>query len=361
MPDVAPPISPPAVPRNRVFVVACVLSVIAHGAIIGSWGSVHEWFAKRARVSVAEARPEAGIDESRHLTVSWIGYDEYKQHIAELAAVDQAAFTTPIGEVEDEEPVPPAPPPSPNAAAPSESTPDETEPGESTAQEAPTENDIETPRPVEATEPPPVPPRSGPEDIPIPARSDPTTDPQAGAPKESSAESAPLPETTDDSQSPAEPGAPSIATGEPKTPRDAEVSDRDSIATSTMDVPLDAATRGRPVARKGIEVIPRWNEATSLQRALPRAVGNPVVELTFDDAGKPANVRLVRGTGSADVDHLVRSSLYRWRARGKDIDSLEDDGTLAMRFRIVFNSRLARQEDAEAAEKAAKKKPSGDS
>jgi len=41
---------------------------------------------------------ELGIDESTASTMTWIGFEDYKLHIAAIAEVEQAAFqTTPTG------------------------------------------------------------------------------------------------------------------------------------------------------------------------------------------------------------------------------------------------------------------------
>lgn len=50
---------------------------------------------RRERTLPAEAREDdtrLGIDESSASTMNWIGYDEYRQHLAELAEFEQAAF-----------------------------------------------------------------------------------------------------------------------------------------------------------------------------------------------------------------------------------------------------------------------------
>jgi hypothetical protein len=54
-----------------------------------------------------------GIDESTATTMSWIGYEEYQQHLAELAEVEQAAFRLEVAagsRGSEQSPLPPAEP-----------------------------------------------------------------------------------------------------------------------------------------------------------------------------------------------------------------------------------------------------------
>lgn len=133
---------------NWPIVIGLVASLLLHAAI---FMPVLEWSMSpaEARSLVADMPPESeseekqdpdaakepevplGIEQSDAVTLNWIGYEEYEEHLAKLAEFDQAAFrddeaggaegtagasTTPQGEV-DAEPMPPGAQASPQSAS----------------------------------------------------------------------------------------------------------------------------------------------------------------------------------------------------------------------------------------------------
>jgi hypothetical protein len=223
----------------------------------------------------AEPEEPLGIDRSEAVTLNWIGYEDYQEHLAKLAEFEQAAFIdeesggasgvagesfqpegTPQEGVEAPAPAPPAPTdPALQSVARgdrSEPTPSGGEaPDSSRDPEAPPERPAGTPAPLagpDADRPqaPPVPPRDGGEELPsavdpVPAgaphdtpRPQPATgeDPAEGPPAESPPTPAPPAEGPED---PAPPEAPQ---GEeaPTEPSPAEP----SPAEPTPDEPTPA-------------------------------------------------------------------------------------------------------------------------
>lgn len=130
---------------------------------------------------------------------------------------------------------------------------------------------------------------------------------------------------------------PSSAPGDAPA-REGVVADRQSPATSRIDVPRDRLRPDRPIAREGLEVRPREPEFWTIERltAVPR---NPVVLIRFGRDGVPIEARLLEATGDARFDQAILASLYRWRAAGSKLSDLAPDGTLDLEFRIVILGR----------------------
>jgi hypothetical protein len=116
---------------------------------------------------------------------------------------------------------------------------------------------------------------------------------------------------------------------------DGDPSDRESDATSTVDVPPEQWRRGRPVAARGLDIKTRrpvFPELTSLT-ARP---SNPVVEVFFDQTGTPRRASVIKGSGDARVDGPLIDALYRWRASGEALKRLEEGELFRIELRILL-------------------------
>ncbi len=378
-----------------------------------------------------------GIDDSTAQTMNWIGYDEYQEHLAELAEVEQAAFrmqvasgasgTAPTG-------LPPALPSLTSAQA-SESTPASTLAGNSSPAAAAnvegvpkstalaaavSEASLETPdtpadttapipmdavsaaapepreeqraseasrsevtSPINSIDTPPTLPSEGAHTVPLPPLLDPnahateeespaekiepsppTTDPialeqVAVVPKATTPESvvhssASTSGTPDRNASPLEANGgatpavtPTEATGTQPTPptpagkpsevisREGALSDRESDATSVIDVPPNVWRSGRPLAAQGITLKTKRPTFTALN--MIDGIGrNPIAELVLGRDGKTLRARLVRSTRNSSADEALVNSLYGWSASGKQVERLKPGDTLTIRIRLIL-------------------------
>ena len=126
------------------------------------------------------------------------------------------------------------------------------------------------------------------------------------------------------------PGAPGkgTATG--------DKSDRESDATSIVDVPPSMWRSGKPLARKGLEIKTKKPELPILTR-LTTSPGNPVCEVLFGKDGVPVSCKILQSSGFADIDGPVTDALYRWRAKGSQLEKLAPGKTLTFRIRFILN------------------------
>ena len=115
----------------------------------------------------------------------------------------------------------------------------------------------------------------------------------------------------------------------------AEPSELESDPTSIVEVPRESWKTGRPVAAEGIILRPRRPSFTAHQ-----SVKNPrglTALLVIDHRGRPIDVEVISGTGSASIDRSLVASLYRWRAAGDKINSLAEEGTFKITIHISFS------------------------
>ncbi len=298
-----------------------------------------------------------GLDDGSDQGMAWIGYAEYQEHLARHAETDQAAFT-------DKETGGGG---APAQGAPEQAPPVPSEPG---AQQPPTpptpEQAQPSPEPAQRS-PPPAPPTSppvpeiqlpvapvGPEGtLPLvqpPTPPAPPEQPQPQAQIQPQPPSQPQPETQPQQPTPQQPQpqatqgatAPTVAPvpGPPgaQGPSDAQGdrSDRESDATSIVDAPPSKWRNGKPLAQKGLEIITRKPELPILTR-LTTSPGNPICEIIFDKSGKPVTCKILLSSGTEDVDGPVLDALYRWRARGEQLQKLAPGKTLTFRVRFILN------------------------
>jgi hypothetical protein len=255
-----------------------------------------------------------GIDESRESTLTWIGYDEYQEHLAALAETEQAAFaSSPAGGPQAETPVEAAPTVEPQP-------PDEPE--------QTTDALAELEAWLEATAPGPGPPPGEP--------TDPTARPDALdeilASLDRLLNEPPAPAEPQQPVQPAE-EVPQTAAAPKQDP--GEVADQESDPTSTVDVPVENIKLGKPLAAHGLRIKPRKPVFTTLTM-LTAAPANPRAELRFRRDGKPQRVRILESSGDSRIDEAILNSLYRWRASGKRLKELKRGETVPVRIRIVL-------------------------
>ncbi|UCD75269.1 MAG: hypothetical protein JSV91_15980 [Phycisphaerales bacterium] len=307
-----------------------------------------------------EPKPEEelqlGIEESVTSTVTWIGYEEYQQHLARLSEVEQAALTDdPAGGAPlTAPPVPPPVPEQPQAPAAAEA-PEEAE--QQMAAASPTEPVLpasvdehlmlltgpegtagqlqeRTNEATAATESP------GPDE---PATQDPDAS-QAWLMRLLET----LRKAAEQMQAQANPQPSRPATPAPPQPQPAQSglnqgdqADKESDPTSTIEVPMDQIEAGKPLAARGLELKPRKPEFTHLI-LLTAAPGNPLVEIRFASTGIPAFARIIQSSGDKRVDEFLLDSLYRWKAEGKPLTELKDKETIDVVIRIILNPRSRR-------------------
>ncbi len=322
-----------------------------------------------------------GVENGSDEGMTWIGYDEYKEHIAAHGEVDQAAFTEqdaagggalaagenkpdptqqPPQPAEPAQPAQPAPqppqpenqvPPTPAVEAVSAASPAPTPaPSDqkgfaaqptpiSDLPTAPTTPDGEMPAAIDR---PNVQPNPSKDPAPT-AEIKPTNTPDAVA-REATPPTPPTPATQPTTEQAAANGAtsPVVAPvpGPPGAPgtsqAQGEKSDRESDATSIVDAPPSTWRNGKPLARKGVEVKTRRPELPILTR-LTTFPQNPICEIIFGRDGVPVTCRILQSSGYPDIDGPVLDALYRWRAKGSQLDKLPPGKTLPFRVRFILN------------------------
>ena len=299
---------------SRTLLIGLIVSLVLHATVLLPWlieamrrtsfGSgrlLAHFEPEHFREPPPDESVRLGIEESTASTTTWIGYDEYQEHMAALAETEQAAFTT----------NPPVTLPSP-AAPPSEPTE-----AQAAASEKATDPLAEMEAWLEAARPGPGPVEGEP------------TAPNARR------------KTLDDALARlekmlAEPGRPTAPAPTTETePQVGDPTDREADATSTVKVPLNNIRLGKPLAAGGLQIKTRKPVFTILT-LMTAAPANPVAELRFRRDGKPATVRLLEGSGDSRIDEAILNSLYRWRASGKQLQELEDGETLPVRIQIVL-------------------------
>ena len=252
-----------------------------------------------------DAEPDSidlGVEESTATTMTWIGFDDYKKHMAALAEVEQAAFqTTPTG-VE-------------------------------AAQAAPSQALADTPQVADPHTEPPTSPDPFEE---LQAWFEATHQgdgPPAGEPTRPDARAQALRDMLEQLQhmmrNP-------VATPPPRPAgQPGQQADQESDATSILEVSMEQLTLGRPLAAQGLQIRPRKPVFTTL--TLVTAVpANPSAELRFRRDGRPDRVRLLESSGDPRIDESVLNSLYRWRAAGEQLRELKAGQTIPVRIRIML-------------------------
>ncbi len=351
-------------PRASTLVlIGLILSLVLHAMVIlPAMVAVMKSETRTREIVKARFEPEAfrdheklpadlvrlGIDESEASTMTWIGYEEYEQHMAALSEVEQAAFQTePTGAEPAQATAGPSPLPDDamaRAAQPIEALSPTDQPQPPTAPDP--FDDLETwLKGVEGPGPPvgdPVNPQARPralEDM-LDQLEQMMPQPEPQSP-DREAEKAKQP------QQPPQPPQPAVPVpAQPQEPappkpvpsgKPGEQADQESDATSTLEVSMEQLTLGRPLAAKGLRIKPRKPVFTTLT-LLTAAPADPKAELRFRRDGKPALVRLLQSSGDPRIDEAVLNSLYRWRAAGKELGELKPGQTIPVRIRIMLSS-----------------------
>ena len=381
--------------------IVVLLSIILHvlAVAIFLWASTasgqsqaitHEVSTDEEAAEEPPAEP-LGIDESEAETLTWIGYEEYAEHLARLSEVEQAAMSTaPMagggGSPAASNPsaavaraAAPAIPMSaqPAAAAPAMTVPSletelpeilidaevlldekieptvEPEPVDSkTTEESSTSETEATPDPTttpdeqtttkdqtkeeqtkdDAAEN--VEPESPTEENPTP---DPSPDP---APK-------PSPEPTPSPQPSPEPKPEPTETegegdGEGEGPGEPAAepgndADKDAEATSLTKVPASEWKQGKPLAAQGLNIRTRRPNIPLVSWLSYQPQFNPVARIEFDRTGKPVRAMLIVKSGEDRLDENLTDMLFRWRASGTRLTQLTGDETVTIELQLLLN------------------------
>ena len=227
----------------------------------------------------------------------------------------------------------------PNEAKPTDAKPIDEKQPEKPADVKPTEE-----KPLEATKPQVKPPDTKPPEKTAeakPAQANPAAKPTTPQ-QPTVATPPPSPATPPQQQAAASPPAnpsqqtPATQAGStPGQPTNGEKSDRESDATSIVDVPQAKWRNGRPLAGKGLNVRtqrPVFDELTTISTGGT----NPIVEIEFDKEGVPKNCVILQSSGSQLIDQPIIDCLYRWRASGSQLTNLPEGKTLKYRIRMLL-------------------------
>ena len=119
------------------------------------------------------------------------------------------------------------------------------------------------------------------------------------------------------------------ATPPPGEPRDAIASEKESDATSRQRIA--EWEPGKPPAVEGLDITtvrPRWTVTTRMM-SVPR---NPVVRIEFRKNGTVARAAFLerQDTGYADVDGPLLDAIYAWTAKGRALEALAVDDPQAV-------------------------------
>lgn len=270
-----------------------------------------------------EEETRLGLEVDTPSTLTWVGYEEYEEHIAALARMDQAAFVDELQAA-----LPPGMLPTANLAA-------EVEPTQPT-----TESQLPTPSKA-------GPPVIDPDQMIAfqklmdalsrlfadQGEANPRRD-NSETPAQKKAEKAPETKKPTEPREPAPPSAEAV----PVTPTPGDQTDKESDATSVIDAKPENWKLGKPLAASGLELKTKRPVFTTLQ-TLTSAPRNPLYRLHFHSDGVPKVVEILESSGNTEVDAVIKASLYRWRAKGKSLATLKKDETRKVTIRIVLRGR----------------------
>jgi len=284
-----------------------------------------------------------GIDARTPSSFTWIGYEEYQEHLAVLAQVDQAANS----------PMPPeqtSPLDSADALDQGESQLDEQPPADTDQQESPVDAGATAAarlaKLLELFEYPASPAKTT-DDQPDTAVIDRTGLQRALALleeliKEAMQQARQTPATNaEEPTAPRQSGevevanAPKPKPSRPTTPTSGNASEMESDPTSKLEVLLADIKLGKPIAGHGLQIKPRRPSFTTLTM-LTAAPGNPLVEIRFPRSGRPVLAKILESSGDRRVDEAILNSLYRWRAQGEQLEALGEGQSIPIRLRIML-------------------------
>ena len=113
------------------------------------------------------------------------------------------------------------------------------------------------------------------------------------------------------------------------------LSNRESDATSIIDVPMKDWQNGKPLARRGLTLTTVKPKLTSLNY-IDGVSFNPIVEIVMGRDGVPQHVVVSRSCGNPGVNEAIRSALYKWRGVGKQLEQLKPGQTVTIRIRLLM-------------------------
>lgn len=341
---------------NLPVAVALVLSAGVHVIALGPMlsavraGADEEplWTDTTPLESPAE-RIKLGLDEGVPSSLTWIGFTEYEEHLARLSETEQAAFAeaVPSEAPAPEAPVQPTPEAEPEPEP--EAEPAEAEPTELTEAEpaAPEEG-----APAEAAPALPAVDLAPLADIAGTVREetdrlfDAATDQLSRAwqslrqarPRMRANEQSTEPTEPNQSAPPPTPEQPGEARAEKPAEPDATPADRESDATSIVEVDRDQWRAGKPLAAQGLTIITKKPEF-QLWTLLTAAPRNPTVEVTFNHLGRVMDVRFARTSGHADVDRAIMLAVFAWRAEGERLSAFKEGETFTESITFLLTRR----------------------
>ncbi|MFG0241467.1 MAG: hypothetical protein ACF8R9_01645 [Phycisphaerales bacterium JB054] len=373
---------------RRRLAVGAVCSVVLHAAAAGVLffqpggfgGSLPSPL--EVALPAAELPPEIqpGIEQSRQVTINWLGFEDPTPHSATVAEIDQAALSPIASGVPEAAEVPELTDPTEPALEVAEALPEPIEPAEEADESEPVEvaEASDEAEPIEAA-------------VIVEAAAEPETEVAAEAPEETLAEleagdagdaaeteASPVlavrSESTEQAasrlfrslsraaararravvdaqiaqaaqiaqelqdlqqamaaqsaQSAADAASPA-APPPPGDPRDAIASEKESDATSRTKIA--EWEPGKPPAVEGLDITtvrPRWTVTTRMM-SVPR---NPVVRIEFRKNGTVARAAFLdrQDTGYSDVDGPLLDAIYAWTAKGRALDALAADDPKAV-------------------------------
>ncbi len=339
------------------LVLGFVASVFAHLAVIvpllvaimtaSGWQSVRleaafdpEDFKAPEQEPVQDDEVRLGIDAHTPSSFTWIGYEEYQEHLAVLAEVEQAAHSPmPPGQMSTPALADASDQPEPQLDDQPQTDPDrQASPADAIAAAA------ELAKLLQLFKFPASPPNTTTSD----QADAPVTD-RTGLPGVLALLDELLNKAMDRAR-PAQPAKPAesdktppVAVAEapaPKprrqaTPTSGNASEMESDPTSKLEVPLTDIKLGKPIAGHGLQIKPRRPSFTTLTM-LTAAPGNPLVEIRFPRSGRPVLAQILESSGDRRVDEAILNSLYRWRAQGKRLEALGEGESIPIRLRIVL-------------------------
>ena len=291
-----------------------------------------------------EEQEPLGIDDSTESTMTWIGYDTYQEHLAELAEFDQAEFvnaSSPTQSMNQGEQPAPRPGRPAQEGAPPTTTPKRTPPAgggapidglgeQSGGQPSTGQGPLSSAKPGAATKP-----STNPSPSKDAEPSDSTDQSDTPQPKDAPKET-PKPQKPGEAPDSGGGGAPANPSDEP-TPPEPNASKKESDATSTISVPRENWISGRPLASQGLELTPKKPVLTSLQSLSGAA--NMLVVIRFSSSGKPKEAEILQPSGSPGIDTAVLASLYRWRAKGERLKELSETGTIDVQLELIMSRK----------------------
>lgn len=328
--------------RDARLMLAAGASVALHALVVA--GSLFAPSPSSAGAAPSPPSPQApppvrlGIQESDHVTLTWLGFQEPLPHDARRAETEQPllalAQPEPAAAPEAAQPAAPDTPETPaDVRAEQPPPPAEAMPVETPPTEPATEARQPEPAPAEAMNPAAWLASAADGLLPILERMAAATAPSNPAAGPSNPRSAPTPTSEAGPADPKPAPAESAASEAEAQPGNAEA---EAEATSKKD-PITWKP-GQTAAAEGLEITTRLPAKLSIPAELLSARIRPVFDISFARDGSAKLVEVVRSSGNVNVDEPWVSALYRWRAKGPALDALDPgdpDAVVTIQIQIL--------------------------